>query len=104
MITEDIEIVKNIFALIQSGIVEGYDAFRFEAEVCEGYMVEEISIEKNGTLNENPETDFNGAILYRLVKELKASAASRGENWRSFVMSYTVGGQVKTNFVYPSEK
>lgn len=101
MIIEDIEVVKNIFALIQSGIVEDYDASRYETEVYEGYMVEEISIEKNGTLNESPEMDFNGAILYRLVKELKASAASRGENWRSFVMSYNVGGQVKTNFVYP---
>lgn len=101
MITEDIEIVKNIFELIQSGIVEGYDAFRYEAEACEGYIVVGVSIEKNGTLNESPKTDFDGAILYRLVKELKASAASRGENWRSFVMSYSVGGQVKTNFVYP---
>lgn len=101
MINEDIEIVKNMFALIQSGIVEDYDAFRYETEVCEGYMVEEISIEKNGAVNDHPETDFNGAILYRLVKELKASAASRGENWRSFVMSYNVGGQVKTSFVYP---
>lgn len=101
MITEDIEIVKKIFELIQSGIVEGYDAFRYEAEVCEGYIVVGVSIEKNGILNESPKTDFNGAILYRLVNELKASAASRGENWRSFVMSYTVGGQVKTNFVYP---
>ena len=101
MITEDIEIVEKIFELIQSGIVEGYDAFRYEAEVCEGYIVVGVSIEKNGTLNESPKTDFDGAILYRLVKELKASAASRGENWRSFVMSYSVGGQVKTNFVYP---
>ncbi|WP_242170119.1 MULTISPECIES: hypothetical protein [unclassified Pseudomonas] len=101
MITEDIEIVKKIFELIQSGIVEGYDAFRYEAEVCEGYIVVGVSIEKNGTLNESPKTNFDGAILYRLVKELKASAASRGENWRSFVMSYSVGGQVKTNFVYP---
>ena len=101
MITEDIEIVKKIFELIQSGIVEGYDAFRYEAEVCEGYIVVGVSIEKNGTLNESPKTDFDGAILYRLVKELKASAASRGENWRSFVMSYSVGGQVKTIFVYP---
>lgn len=69
--------------------------------MCDGYMVEEISIEKNGVVNEQPQTDFNGAVLYRLIKELKASAASRSENWSSFVMSYDVGGQVKTNFVYP---
>jgi len=69
--------------------------------VCDGYMVEEISIEKNGVVNEQPQTDFNGAVLYRLIKELKASAASRSENWSSFVMSYDVGGQVKTNFVCP---
>lgn len=69
--------------------------------MCDGYMVEEISIEKNGVVNEQPQTDFNGAVLYRLIKELKASAASRSENWSSFVMSYDVGGQVKTNFVCP---
>jgi len=101
MITKDIEIVKSIFELLQSGIVEDYDAFRYEAELCDRYMVEEVTIEKNGVGNEQPQTDFNGAVLYRLIKELKASAASRSENWSSFVMSYDVGGQVKTNFVYP---
>lgn len=101
MITEDVRVIEDIFALIQSGIVEDYDTFRYEAEVCEGYMVEEIAIEKNGAVERHPKTNFNGAVLYRLVKELKASAASRGENWCSFVMSYNVGGQVKINFVYP---
>jgi hypothetical protein len=101
MITKDMGIVKRIFELLQSGIVEYYDAFRYEAEVCDGYMVEEITIEKNGVVNERLQTDFNGAVLYRLIKELKACAALRGENWSSFVMSYNVGGQVKTNFVYP---
>jgi hypothetical protein len=29
MITKDIEIVKSIFELLQSGVVEDYDAFRY---------------------------------------------------------------------------
>ncbi len=40
MVTEDLELTKQIFSLIESGIVNGYDAFRYEAEVFDGYMRE----------------------------------------------------------------
>lgn len=100
MITEDIELAKQIFALIESGIVHGYDAFIFEAEVGEGYIESTLTVESEGVSVTNAETDFNSVVLYRLIDELKANAVKRGENWISFVMSYARGGEVKTNFKY----
>ena len=100
MITKDIDIVKEIFSLIDAGIVHGYDSFRYEVEIHEGYMEEELTVNNNGVEVTNAETDFNGAILYDLIKKLKNSFSKRGENWISFVMSYKHGDEVKTNFIY----
>ncbi|WP_219095148.1 hypothetical protein [Pseudomonas sp. UMAB-40] len=100
MITEDLELVKKIFALIESGIVHDYDSFSYEVEVGEGYLEWQLKVEINGVSVTNAETNFNGAILHSLVDELNANAVKRGEKWVSFVMSYTHGGEVKTNFKY----
>ncbi|WP_248768909.1 hypothetical protein [Pseudomonas sp. MWU12-2345] len=100
MVTEDLELVKQIFSLVESGIVSGYDAFRYEAEVFEGYMREQLSVENNGVEVTNAERDFNGAILYRLLRELKNNAVKRGEDWAVFIMSCRRGGEVKANFEY----
>lgn len=100
MITTDIEIAKEIFKLIDEGIVNGYDAFKFEVEIYDTFMERELSVENNGVEVTDAETDFNGAVLYDLVKQLKTSSARRGENWVSFIMSYRQGGEVKTNFTY----
>lgn len=100
MIAEDLELVKKIFNLIESGIVHGYDSFRYEVEVGEGYLEWGLTVEEDGVLIKDVETDFNGAILHFLIDELKAGAVRRGEGWISFVMSYVRGGEVKTNFVY----
>ena len=32
----DMELVKNIFELVEAGIVHGYDSFRYEVEVGHG--------------------------------------------------------------------
>ena len=100
MIIEDIELAKEIFALIEAGIVHGYDSFRYEVEVGDGYSEEELVVENNGVEVTKAETDFNGAALYSLVKRLIENSRKRGENWTSFVMSYRRGGEVKTNFKY----
>lgn len=104
MITEDFKIAEDIFSLLNDGIVNGYDSFKFTAEVHEGYMETELSVTSDGVESDNPQTNFNGAVLYDLVKKLKSSFSSRGENWESFTMSYTQGGQVKTHFEYPEEQ
>ncbi len=100
MITKDIEIVKNIFSLLDEGIVNGYDSFRYEVEVYEGYMESELEVELNGEQTTSADTNYNSAALYDLVKQLKSSALSRGENWSSFQISYQIDGEVKTSFKY----
>ncbi|MCE4073329.1 MULTISPECIES: hypothetical protein [Pseudomonas] len=100
MITEDIGLVKEIFSILDVGIIEGYDSFIFEVEVGDGYIDFELSVELNGSKTTNAKTNFNYPILYGLVKKLRANADQRGECWGSFVMSYSKGGQVHTNFKY----
>lgn len=100
MISEDLELIKEIFSLIESGIVHGYDSFRYEVEVFDLYTAEELLVEKGGVSVTDAETDFDGVVLYELLKNLKVNSLRRGEAWSSFALSYTRGGQVKTKFKY----
>ena len=74
MITQDLQLVKQIFELLDAGIVEGYDSFCYEVVVSVGYMETVLTVEKEGVRVTDAETDYNGAILYRLVKELRECA------------------------------
>ncbi|WP_206430840.1 hypothetical protein [Pseudomonas chlororaphis] len=100
MVTEDIEGFKRIFQMVEGGIVQGYDAFQYEVEVGEGYMEAELTVEKNGVKVTNAEIDFDISDVYFLAEELKDNAVRRGEPWKSFVMSYREGEQVKVKFNY----
>ena len=100
MITEDIKIVEEIFQVVEAGIVHGYDAFRYGVELGEGYIETELAVEKDGVEDWNVETDINVAKILRLVDQLQANSVSRGEPWKSFVLSYREGEQVKTKFNY----
>lgn len=100
MIIEDIEVIKSIFRIVHGGIVHGYDSFRYEIEMGEGFMEAELTVEKNGIEVTDADIDFDISDVYFLAKELKANAVQRGEPWKSFVMSYREGEQVKTNFSY----
>jgi hypothetical protein len=100
VITEDIKIVQEIFQEVEAGIVHGYDAFSYGVELGEGYIETELGVEKDGVEDWNVETDMNDAKILRLVGELQANAHKRGEPWKSFVMSYREGEQVKTKFQY----
>lgn len=98
MVTQDIQLVRQIFELLDAGIVHGYDSFCYEVTVSVGYIETVLTVEKEGIQVTDAETNYNGATLYRLVKELRECATKRGENWNSFVMTYTRGGEVKTKF------
>ncbi|MGE7955213.1 hypothetical protein ACQKQA_01210 [Pseudomonas sp. NPDC089530] len=100
MITEDIEIFNKIFQMVEEGIVQGYDAFRYEVEVGESYMEAELTVEKDGVEVTDAEISFNISDVYFLAEELKENAVRRGEPWRSFVMSYREGEQVRIKFNY----
>lgn len=103
MITEDLQIIKEIFSVIDSGIVDGYDSFFFEVEVGDGYIDTQLTVGRDGVAATDVKTDINDAILYGLVKRLREKAVQRGERWISFVISYKLGEQVKTIFKYHNE-
>jgi len=98
MITEDINIAKEIFSLLDEGILNDYDSFIFKADVHDSFIECELSVISEGIENSDPETDYNSAILYDLIKDLKNKSIERDEEWKSFIMTYTEGGEVKTKF------
>ena len=100
MITEDIKNIQEIFQLVEAGIVRGYDAFRYSVEWGGNYMESDLAVEKNGSEIWDAETDFNHLKIYALVEKLHEHAVARGEPWKSFVLSYREGEQVKTKFNY----
>jgi hypothetical protein len=103
MISEDFTLMKEIFSIIDGGIIDSYDFLRLEAAGGNGYIDIELTIEKNGVVIDNAKVDINSAILYNLVKRLREAANQRGECWTSFVMSYSKGEQVKTRFIYEAD-
>jgi hypothetical protein len=100
LIADDFALVSDIFSIVDVGILGGYDSYCYEVKVCDGYMDTELTVKRNGTDVTNARTDFNDAILYRLVKQLNESAEQRGERWSAFVMSYSHGENVKVAFKY----
>ncbi|CAN1596903.1 hypothetical protein [Pseudomonas mediterranea] len=98
MVTQDFDLLKQIFELIDSGIVGGYDSFIYEVEVGSGCMEAELTVKKNGVESTDAETDFDSFLIFDLVEQLKENAVRRGEGWHSFVMSYHQGESVKTKF------
>jgi len=100
VITQDFEIVNQIFQLVEAGIVKGYDAFSYSVEWGGNYMEAELAVEKDGVEIWDAETDFNNSKIYMLVEKLHENAAVRGEPWKSFVLSYRDGEQVRTKFGY----
>lgn len=98
MVTQDLQLVKQIFELLDAAIVGAYDCFCYEVTVGEGYIETVLTVDKDGVRVTDAEADYNGAILYGLVKQLRGCATRRGEGWNSFVMAYTHGGEVKTRF------
>lgn len=100
MIVQDFELVQEIFQLVEAGIVDGYDAFRYAVEWGGNYMETELAVEKNGVDVWDAETDFNDWTIYLLVEKIHKHAVARGEPWKSFVLSYREGEQVQTKFNY----
>lgn len=100
MITEDLAIVKELFSILDQGLVDGYDAFQYEVKVGDGWVETQLTAERNGVEIMDVETDFNNAVIFKLVKQLRQSGAQRGDNWTAFTLSYRRGGQVRTIFSY----
>lgn len=103
MITEDFELIKKVFSSISSNIFEDYDSFSFDVEVGDGYIDYGVVLHKDGVNIKNAKVDVDEDTLSDLIRSLRESAQARGEPWRSFVLSYKKGGQVKTKFTYDGE-
>ncbi|MBC3451524.1 hypothetical protein [Pseudomonas mosselii] len=100
MITEDLAIVKELFSILDQGIVDGYDAFQYEVKVGKGWVETQLTAERNGVEITDVETDFSNAVIFKLVKQLRQSGAQRGDHWTAFTLSYRRGEQVRTFFSY----
>jgi len=100
VIAEDFKIAQEIFNVLDSGIVNGYDSFEYTAHLFDDYMQEVLLVTLNGVESSNVETDLNGAILYSLVNKLKLNSLSRRENWKSFTMTYSKGERVNIKYCY----
>ncbi|MBC3438832.1 hypothetical protein HU735_25755 [Pseudomonas sp. BW16M2] len=100
MIAEDLSIVKELFSILDQGIVDGYDAFQYEVKVGEGWVETQLTAENQGVDVMDVKTAFNNAEIFKLVKQLRQSGAQRGDHWTAFTLSYRRGGQVRTIFSY----
>ena len=100
MITEEIEIAKKIFAIVEQGIIDGYDSFEYRVEAHDGYMEEELLVTMDSETTSNVRRDYSSAMLHQLVVDLKERMYERGDRWKSFVMSCREGENVNFNFEY----
>lgn len=100
MIADDFKIAQRLFELVDAGISREYDAFQFEIHLQDGYIKQNFLLESEGIEYADVHLGLNGAILYDVVDELKESAAKRGEHWKSFIMRYRHGEQVRMSFQY----
>ncbi|KQV54809.1 hypothetical protein [Duganella sp. Root336D2] len=100
MITEDGEISKSIFEIIYLAIEEEYELFEFSAFIRDGYLETKLWITSGGICTAIVKNNINYAILCDLIEDLKARGMLRGDDWRSFTMTYVYGGQVKVKFEY----
>ncbi|OEC32589.1 hypothetical protein A7D25_23325 [Pseudomonas sp. 21C1] len=100
MIVDDFKIAQALFELVEAAIPREYEAFQFGIHLQDGYINQAFLLESGGVEYADVNLGLNGAIIYDLVDELKASAAKRGEHWKSFTMSYRHGEQIRINFEY----
>lgn len=95
---DDFLIVQEIFALIDQGIVDGYDAFSYDCKVGPGFTHTELTVELNGVTDISPREDIDGLAMIKAATRLQQNAEGRGEGWTSFVMSYRRGERVNVKY------
>lgn len=96
MIDNMYDISKEIFNIINTGIVNDYQSFKYVVELHDGYMIEELTVkDKKGVEDTDVATNYNGAKLASLIENLKEDKSS--DDWNKFIMSYH-NGEVKIRF------
>lgn len=100
MITDELEIAKKIFSMLDDGIVNGYDSFEYIVEAHEGYMEEMLVVSLDGVASSDIDRNYDAPRLHMLVASLKKKAFDRGDDWEKFILSFDQGGEVNVNFEY----
>lgn len=98
MITENFTLANKLFAIIDEGIVDGYDFFSYKVDIGDGYIDAVLTVENEGVETTDARRGINNSEVFSIIMNLKDNAISRGETWRSLIMSYRHGEQVKLNF------
>lgn len=100
MVASDGEIAKQIFETLSSGIISAYDSFEFISNMDKSFIENKLFTTLSGIRSGAVDTNFDDEILFELIEKLKASSMQRGNDWKSFRMTYERGGKVKTKFAY----
>ncbi|AUZ76196.1 MULTISPECIES: hypothetical protein [Aeromonas] len=98
MITEDFTLANKLFAIVDEGIVDGYDFFSYKIDIGDGYIDAVLTVENEGVITTDAKRDINNAEVLGIMMKLKGNSISRGDNWRTLIISYRHGEQVKLNF------
>ncbi|AJQ53657.1 TPA: hypothetical protein F3L15_12990 [Aeromonas hydrophila] len=98
MITEDFTLANKLFAIVDEGIVDGYDFFSYKIDIGDGYIDAVLTVENEGVITTDAKRDVNNAEVLGIMMKLKGNSISRGDNWRTLIISYRHGEQVKLNF------
>ncbi|MBB5866619.1 immunity protein YezG family protein [Xanthomonas sp. 3058] len=100
MITKDIELLNEVFNTVKAGVIGEYDQLEYEVFIGDGYIDTVLVVRLNGVEVDQSNYLINNSLIYKMVKSLKESANGRGEFWKSFMISFKDGGQVKVKFEY----
>ncbi|QNF25114.1 hypothetical protein FT673_15470 [Aeromonas hydrophila] len=98
MITEDFTLANKLFAIVDEGIVDGYDFFSYKIDIGDGYIDAVLTVENEGVITTDAKRDINNAEVFGIMMKLKGNSISRGDNWRTLIISYRHGEQVRLNF------
>ncbi|MCC4633879.1 hypothetical protein [Xanthomonas dyei] len=100
MITKDIEILNEVLNSVKAGVTGEYDQLEYEVVIADGYIDTALVVKLNGVEVDQNNYSINNSLIYKMVKALKESAIGRGESWKSFMISFRDGEQVKVKFEY----
>lgn len=98
MITENFTLSNKLFAILDEGIVDGYDFFSYKVDVGDGYIDAVLTVENEGVETTDARRGINNYEVFSITMKLKNNSIPRGETWRSLIMYYRHGEQVKLNF------
>jgi hypothetical protein len=102
MITDDIELLQEIFSIIDDNLSKkGYEyiGFSFTQYRYEDLGMRTDSIEVTDAVKTHTDVSVDSSELRPKLSTLHEKMKARGEDWKSLTIGF-VDGEVKTNFSY----